>query len=74
MSRAVLLRAGCPVAYAETEVPSGRVVCYGPRELDGAILEVGRAKVSRARKWLGDPELMEALDRAYVNFGAGAAK
>ncbi len=69
---AVLIRAGRAVAQCETAARDGDVLSYGfERVRGGALLEIGRAKVSRARKYLGDAELMSALDTAIVNRGGG---
>ena len=76
-SEAVILRAGRPVALTETAAKNGDVVYYGWDTVnDGmALHSVGRGKISRAKKWLGDKELMYALEMkgyAFVNFGGGA--
>ena len=69
---AVLLRAGCVVAQCKTAARGGEVLSYGfERVRGGALLELGRAKVSRAQKYLGDRELMASLETAIVNRGGG---
>jgi len=71
-TQAVLIEAGRPVAQTETTARGGDVVSYGKALRDGGIHEYGRAKVTRAKKYLGDGELIEALPSVDVNFGGGA--
>lgn len=70
-SPAYLIRNGIPVAVAYTAARSGEVVSFGFDVLDGGrcIHEVGRAKVSRAKKWA---RWAPGLEFAYVNYGGGA--
>lgn len=72
-SEAVLIRSGAVVARAFTAARSGAVVSYGWDRAGNAIHEIGRAKVSRAKRYLEDKELMLSLvDRvAIVNSGGG---
>lgn len=67
---AYLIRAGRVVAIADTAAKSGDVVSYGFTVLDDCIHEVGKAKVSRAKKWDRYEPINE--DRAFVNYGGGA--
>ena len=76
-SKAVILRAGRPVALTETAAKNGDVVYYGWDTLNGgtALHSVGRGKISRAKKWIDDDALMYALEMkgyAFVNYGGGA--
>lgn len=81
-SMAYLIRDGRLVATAETSAKSGEVVSYGFTELDNCIHEVGRAKVSRAKKWERieqgsshrdeDGEWWPGVPHALVNYGGGA--
>lgn len=75
-TEAVLIRAGRVVARTTTAARAGDVVNYGWARCAGgsAIHEVGTAKVSRARKYLLDNDLMLSLDdkEAFVNNGGGA--
>lgn len=81
-SPAYLIRNGLPVAIADTAAKNGEVVSFGFEVLDGCIHEVGRAKVSRAKKWdriaekcsflSSDGEWEPGLEFAYVNYGSGA--
>ena len=70
---AVLVHAGVVVAQANTSARAGEVVSYGWDRAGDAIHEVGRARVSRAKRYLDDIELMLSLeDRvALVNRGGG---
>lgn len=68
---AVLLRGDTPVAKSETGARGGDVVevCFGSA-IDSATdkpvpVSSGRAKVTRARRWLS-PELLEDLPLAIV--------
>lgn len=63
------------VARAFTAARSETVVSYGWDRAGNAIHEIGRAKVSRAKRYLEDKELMLSLvDRvAIVNSGGGEA-
>lgn len=72
-SEAVLIHAGVVIARAVTSARSGAVVSYGWERAGNAILEVGKAKVSRAKRYLKDGELMMSLDDrvALVNMGGG---
>ena len=72
-STAVLIRAGVVVAYTNTTAKNGDVVSYGWKCIGNAIHEVGKAKVSRAKKYLDDAELMFKLEEkfAFVNYGSG---
>jgi hypothetical protein len=75
MSAAVLIRAGRPVAQCVSAYPAGTVVAYGfARARGGNLVEVGRAKLSRARRYLDDRELMcSTLPDALTNLGGGPA-
>lgn len=70
-SPAYLIRNGLPVAIAFTSAKNGDVVSYGFEVLDHGrcIHEVGRAKVSRAKKWA---RWAAGLEQAFVNYGGGA--
>lgn len=72
-SEAVLVHAGVVVAMAVTSARAGEVVSYGWERVGNAIHEVGKARVSRAKRYLNDAELMLSLeDRvALVNRGGG---
>ncbi|WP_439640564.1 hypothetical protein [Nevskia sp.] len=69
---AVLIRAGRVVATACTSAESGATVSYGFTTSGSALVEVGKAKVSRAKRYL-TTQATEGLEAALVNFGGGAA-
>jgi hypothetical protein len=81
-STAYLIRNGRPVAIADTAAKNGEVVSFGFELLDDCIHEVGRATVSRAKKWdriaekcsflNSDGEREPGLEWAFVNYGSGA--
>ena len=64
---AVLLRAGYPVARCETAARGGSVVeCCLDCTTVGNHVSCCTAKVSRARRWLEDDELLERLPLAVA--------
>lgn len=67
---AYLIRGGRVAAIARTSAKSGETVCYGFTVLDKCIHQVGRATVSRAKKW--EHYYLACEDRAFVNYGGGA--
>jgi hypothetical protein len=73
-TEAVLIREGRVIARTTTGARG--VVSYGWDRVDGAIHIVGTARVSRARKYLGDKKIMGTLKHnvAFVNDGGGAPK
>ena len=68
---AILLKAGYPVGLAKTSATAGDIVCYGETLEGGGLHEFGRAKVSRARKYLDNLSLLNSLPLFAVNFGGG---
>ena len=72
-TEAVIIRNGYPVARTKSAAKNGDYVDYGWETVDDdwAILKIGEGKISRAKKWLGNDELMLSLDYAYVNYGGG---
>lgn len=73
-TQAVLVSGGRVVAEATTSAKNGDVVSYGFEKAQGGnLVQLGTAKVSRAKKYLGNSELMESLQYrlALVNFGGG---
>jgi hypothetical protein len=70
---AVLIEAGRVVAQTQTSAKSGEIVYYGWQQSGRALVMVGTAKISRARRYLDNRELMLGLeDRlALVNRGGG---
>lgn len=72
-TRAVLVQAGQVVAQTYTTARAGDTVSYGWERAGGAIHAVGRARVSRAKRYLNDNELMLSLEDkvALVNRGGG---
>lgn len=70
---AVLIRNEIAIAHTYTSARNDNVVSYGWRLVDDAILQVGRAKISRSKKYLGNRELMFSLEDkfAFVNYGGG---
>lgn len=74
-SLAVLISAERVIAQCYTTAKNGDLVSYGFKKTDdGKLLEIGKAKVSRAKKYLSDHDLMYRLDMqddAFVNKGFG---
>ena len=70
---AVIIRNGVAMAQTKTAAGNGERVHYGWDTINNgkAIHEIGTGKISRAKKWLDDDELMEALGSAHVNYGGG---
>lgn len=68
---AILLEAGYPVGLAKTSATAGDTVCYGETLSSGGLHEFGRAKVSRAKKYLDNLPLLDSLPLFAVNFGGG---
>lgn len=67
---AVLIKNGTIIGYTKTTARNGATVAFGTHKLEkGAILEAGRAKVSRAKKYLDNKELMYEIEDNfyYVN-------
>jgi len=73
-SHAYLIRDNYPVAIANTSARNGETVTYGSVLPNGCIHAIGRAKVSRAKKWRRyDPAFGgKTLEFVYVNRGGGA--
>jgi len=75
-TRAYLIRNNRPVATTMTTVRNGESVAYGFVNLGGCILQIGRAKISRAAKWLRhDAEysvLGKTFECAHINYGGGS--
>ena len=72
-TEAVLIHAGVVIARTKTSARSGAIVSYGWDRVGKAIHEIGKARVSRAKGYLENQELMLSLeDRvALVNLGGG---
>lgn len=70
-TQAVLLVNSQPIASLSTSAKNGATVSYGYTQLDnGLIHEVGRAKISRNKKYLNDNNLMYHLSMekpVYIN-------
>ena len=70
MSKAVIIFQGRPFAYTDTEASNGDMVSFGWTKTDDAVVEVGRGKVSRAKKNMAAID-REDLHYAHVNYGGG---
>lgn len=71
-TQAVIVRNGIVVAQVVTAAKNGEVVSYGfHKATGGSLVETGKAKISRAQKYIGNDELMASLENAHVNFGGG---
>ena len=70
---AVLIEAGHVVAQTVTAAKSGEVVSYGWQQSGNTLVQVGMVKISRARRYLDNRELMLSLENrvALVNRGGG---
>lgn len=70
-SEAVLLVNSTPIARLFTTANNGAIVSYGYSRLEnGAIVESGKAKVSRNKKYLDNQQLIWELSErntVYVN-------
>ena len=71
---AVVIENGRPVMEVKTAAKNGDIVAYG-RDFTNAgyLIQIGRGKISRNKKFLGDRELMYSLPFGYVNYGGGHA-
>ena len=66
-TNAVLIQAGHPVARCRTAARGGTVLSFGFDTSGGLLVEAGRGRVSRARKY----DELDALPSAMVNAGGG---
>ena len=72
-STAVIIRAGRPVAQVVTNGKNGEVVRYGYKLIDNNfdanrakdLIVVGEGKISRAKKYLEDNDLIYSLEDGY---------
>ena len=68
---AAIISGGQFIGLAYTEIASGEPVCYG-HEHGSSIVQIGRGKISRAKKWMTDEHVAFA-PRYVVNQGGGPA-
>jgi hypothetical protein len=71
IKRAILLEAGYPVGLARTSAAAGDTVCYGVALKTGGLHQLGRAKISRAKKYMDDAFLLDSLEVFQINLGGG---
>ena len=71
LNEAVLIRNGSVIGRTHTTRSAGSVVSYGADTAGGMLVEEGRATISKAKRYLKDPELMNTLEPLGVNVGGG---
>lgn len=66
---AVLVKNGAVVGTTVTTARNGALVDFGKQQLkDSGVLTVGSAKISRAKKYLNNKELMYNLEMSDAEF------
>lgn len=56
------------IGTCKTTARNGAVVSYGTQLKDGNLLEVGRAKISRSKKYLQNDQLMYDLEMSNSEY------
>ncbi len=72
-TEAIILSAGRPVATCTTALRGGDHCCYGELLPGGDLHQYGTGTISRAKKWMGDDELLMSIPARSVNQGGGGS-